>query len=228
VECTSDKLTNLKSETNDTDNGQKKRSENNSGDLLNNDKEQSSDNNIETKLDEVTRNQAIELAHDIILRIFDRCDIQNTPEPHIASEQQFQLPKYDFAFQDMTSSTGTAAQMNTTTPSTTKNSLNFHNNNNCSNNNNSNTKLDNILKRLTGKCGDHRNSKHCFLFSFKLPKFSYITFDCNDFQFNFSHLLSKPARHVITVDNNKSSSYRARKRCPTMMKLQPVKINLQY
>lgn len=155
VECTSDKLINLACAINDTDNAHHKQSEPNSGDLINNINEPNSDNNIETKqgTEEVTRNRAIEQAHDFILKIFsDQCDIENTAATAITSEQ-FQLPKYEFAFQEMTSSTGTATQMNTTTTSTAKNSINFHNNNNCSNNN-SNTKLDNILKRLTGKYCD--------------------------------------------------------------------------
>lgn len=165
----------------DDDDVDEKLSENSSSDLINNGKEQhnNSDNSIATKFEEATRNRAIEQAHDFILKIFsDQCDIQppttnsinnigaattttttTTPPPTTATgtatsppTDRFQLPKYDIAFQDMTSSTGTATQMNTSSAAaTTKNSSNFHNNNNCSNNNNSNTKLDNILKRLTGK-----------------------------------------------------------------------------
>lgn len=153
--CRSDKankLYNLSSATNDcdTDNAQQL-SENISSDLINNGKTSNSDNSIAIKLEEVSRNRAIEQAHDVILKIFsDQCDIQTNSAN---AGDRFQLPKYDIAFQDMTSSTGTGTQMNTSTAATTttKNSSNFHNNNNCSNNNNSNTKLDNILRRLTGK-----------------------------------------------------------------------------
>lgn len=107
--------------------------------------------------DLISRNSAIEQAHDIILKIFsDQCDIQQQQQQDnsaalatsigtIATDDALnirrQLPKYDIAFQDMTSATVTG------TTNTTNNSSNLNNN---SNNNNSNTKLDNILKRLTG------------------------------------------------------------------------------
>lgn len=169
MKCSSDKVNKfnkLTGATNDTVDAQQhttttttnnKLSENSSSDLINNGQAVNSDNSCTaTKLEEVSRNRAIEQAHDLILKIFsDQCDIQ-TPPPSTAINSaaaeidRCQLPKYDIAFQDMTSSTGTGTQMNTTT-TTAKNSSNFHNNNNCSNNNNSNTKLDNILKRLTGK-----------------------------------------------------------------------------
>ncbi|XP_055317303.1 transcription factor SOX-6 isoform X2 [Sitodiplosis mosellana] len=180
VKCSSDNVQklneNLASSTLNNADVQEKLSENSSSDLINNGKAQhnNSDNSVATKFEEVSRNRAIEQAHDFILKIFsDQCDIQTTNQPNAAvasassPTERFQLPKYDIAFQDMTSSTGTATQMNTSsTAATTKNSSNFHNNNNCSNNNNSNTKLDNILKRLTalpkgsGATRDNHRQQH--------------------------------------------------------------------
>lgn len=160
VKCTSDKVNKLNKLTDATDDSvddARKLSENSSSDLINNGQTVHSDNSCNaTKSEEVSRHRAIEQAHDFILKIFsDQCDIQTNsievPSQHQNTDtDRCQLPKYDIAFQDMTSSTGTGTQMNTST-TTAKNSSNFHNNNNCSNNNNSNTKLDNILKRLTGK-----------------------------------------------------------------------------
>lgn len=161
VKCSSDKVNKfnkLTGATNDSNDdahqytSNNKLSENSSSDLINNGQAVNSDNSCTAtkRNEEVSRNRAIEQAHDFILKIFsDQCDLQ-TANSAAADIDRCHLPKYDIAFQDMTSSTGTGSQMNTTT-TTAKNSSNFHNNNNCSNNNNSNTKLDNILKRLTGK-----------------------------------------------------------------------------
>lgn len=107
------------------------------------------------------KSSAIEQAHDIILKIFsDQCDIQqssatatNTVQSDDKVNIHRQLPKYDIAFQDMTSASiiDAAEATTSTTAQTTTSNNNSSNINNININNNSNTKLDNILKRLTGK-----------------------------------------------------------------------------